>query len=47
MISEIFELIVNPLRLPLSPIWEWIILLIIGEVAYRMAYGMIGDAYSE
>ncbi|MBQ9036000.1 MAG: hypothetical protein IJ115_00865 [Erysipelotrichaceae bacterium] len=45
--SEIFDLIVDPLGLPLSPLWEWVILLIIGVIAYRTAYGIIGDAYSD
>ena len=43
--SEIFDLIVDPLGLPISAIWEWIILLIIGEIAYRLAYGVVGDVY--
>ena len=45
--SKIVDLIIDPLSLPLSPILEWIILLIIGEIAYRLAYGVVGEAYSD
>lgn len=36
--SFIFELITDPLGLPISPIWEYLILLILGEIAFRIAW---------
>lgn len=34
----IYELLVNPLGLPIEPIWEYIILLVVGEIAHELAY---------
>ena len=34
----LYELLIDPLGLPISPIWEYIIILIIGEVAHEVAY---------
>lgn len=36
--SFIFELITDPLALPISPLWEYLILLVLGEIAYRIAW---------
>ena len=34
----IYEILVSPLGLPISPIWEYFIILILGEVAHEIAY---------
>ena len=34
----IYEILVNPLGLPIEPIWEYIILLVVGEIAHELAY---------
>lgn len=34
----IYELLVNPLGLPISPFWEYVIILLVGEVAHEIAY---------
>lgn len=34
----IFELITDPLALPISPLWEYLILLVLGEIAFRIAW---------
>lgn len=38
MLKFLYELFTNPLGLPIEPIWEWIIILIVGEVAHEIAY---------
>lgn len=38
MFKFIFDLITEPLGLPIEWYYEWIILLVIGEMAYRVAY---------
>lgn len=45
--SAIFDFIVDPLSLSLSPIWEWLILLIIGEISYRVAFYAVGNLYRD
>ena len=32
-----------PLSLPISPIWDFIICLVIGEIAYRVAFSYAGE----
>ena len=34
----IYELLVNPLGLPISPFLEYVIILLVGEVAHEIAY---------
>ena len=46
LLKFLFEQATDPLTLPISPVAEWIVLLIINELVYRMAYGMVGDLYS-
>ena len=41
--SKIIDFLALPLSLPISPIWDFIICLIIGEVAYRIAYSLSGE----
>ena len=38
MLKLIYELLVNPLGLPINPIWEYLIILVISEVAHEVAY---------
>ena len=40
-----FERLTDPLGLPIDPIYEYLILLIINEIAYRIAYAKVGDMY--
>lgn len=41
----IFDRITDPLSLPINPLYEWIILGIIGLAAYCFAYRIVGDLY--
>lgn len=41
----IFDMVTDPLSLPINPFYEWAILLIIGEIAYRFAFRIVGDMY--
>ncbi len=34
----IYEILVNPLGLPINPIWEYLIILLVGEIAHEIAY---------
>ena len=36
----LYELLVSPLGLPIDPIWEYIILLIVGEIVHIKAYSI-------
>ena len=45
MFKFIFDLITEPLGLPIEWYYEWIILLVIGEMAYRVAYNKVGVLY--
>lgn len=42
----LFGSLTDPLGLPLDWWEEWIILLIIGEIAYHLAYGFVGELYN-
>lgn len=44
--SFIFDRLTDPLGLPLEAWKEWLILLIIGAIAYRIALSVVGDMYS-
>lgn len=41
----IFERLTDPLGLPINPLYEYIILGIIGFTAYMVAYNKVGDMY--
>ena len=41
-----FDLLTDPLGLPIEWYWEYIVLLVIGAVAYAVAYRCVGDMYS-
>lgn len=45
MFKFIFDLATEPLRLPIEWYYKWIILLVIGEIAYHVAYDKIGALY--
>ena len=45
MFKFIFELATEPLGLPIEWYYEWIILLVIGEIAYQVAYDKVGILY--
>lgn len=45
MFKFIFDLITDPLGLPIEWYYEWIILLVIGGIAYRVAYYKVGVLY--
>ena len=34
----LYELLTSPLSLPIEPIWEWLILLVVGEVVHEIAW---------
>ena len=36
--SLFFDLLTDPLGLPIHPLWEYVILLVIGEIAFRIAW---------
>ena len=36
--SILFALLTDPLGLPISPLWEYLILLVISEIAFRIAW---------
>ena len=38
MYKFIFELITDPLGLPINPIWEYVILLVLNEIAFQIAW---------
>lgn len=40
-----FERLTNPLGLPINALYEYIILAVIGAVAYGIAYSKVGDMY--
>ena len=46
MFKFIFDLLTDPLGLPIEWYWEYNILLAIGAVAYAVAYRCVGDMYS-
>lgn len=36
--SFIFERLTDPLTLPINPLWEYVILLVIGKIAFKIAW---------
>ena len=41
--KSIMDFLTLPLSLPISPLWDFIICLVIGEIAYRVAFSYAGD----
>lgn len=44
-IKQIFDILIDPLGLPINCILEYVILGVIGEIAYRKAYSYIRELY--
>lgn len=38
MLKVLYEILVNPLGLPINPIWEYLIILLVGEIAHELAF---------
>lgn len=36
--STLYNLLTSPFGLPISPLWEWFILLVVGEVVHEIAW---------
>lgn len=45
LFSFVFDRITDPLSLPLHPLYEWAILSILGFIAYKYAFRIVGDIY--
>ena len=43
--SFIFDMFTDPLTLPIDPLYEWIILGVIGIIAYAASFRIVGDMY--
>ena len=41
--KSIMDFLTLPLSLPIPPIWDFIICLVIGEIAYRVAFSYAGE----
>lgn len=39
----IFDLLTSPLGLPINPLFEYLILLVVGFIAYLIAFSAVGD----
>ena len=46
MFKFIFEILTDPLGLPIEWYWEYLLLAVIGAVAYAVAYRCVGDMYN-
>ena len=42
MFKLLFELLVDPLGLPINPVYEYLVMLVVGEMAYQFAYEKTG-----
>lgn len=47
MFKFIFNILTEPLGLPIEWYWEYVILVIIGMTAYHLAYNKVGDFYDD
>ena len=45
MLKFLFEYITNPLAINIDPIYEYIILFVIGTIAYVVAFRKVGQLY--
>ncbi|MDE6036271.1 MAG: hypothetical protein K2G36_10225 [Ruminococcus sp.] len=45
MYKFLFELVTSPLSLPIEWYYEYLILLVINEIAYHIAYAKVGNMY--
>ena len=39
----LLDFLTLPLSLPISPFWDFLICLVLGEIAYRVAYSLAGE----
>lgn len=44
--SLVFDMLTDPLTLPVEPWKEWVILVVIGVIAYKIAFDMVGGMYA-
>ncbi len=47
MFKFLFDLLVSPLGLPINPIYEYLIMLVVGELAYIISYTTVGNLIGE
>ena len=47
MYKIIFSILIDPLGLPINALYEYLILIVIGEIAYRVAYWKVGGLIDE
>lgn len=40
MLKILYSILTDPLGLPISPLWEYIILLIVGEIVHEIAFAV-------
>ena len=45
--SELFNFLTFPLSLPIEPFWSFVIMLIVGAAAYKIAYNAVGKMYGK
>lgn len=45
--SFIFDKITDPLTLPIKPLYEWIILGVIGLIVYLVSFFIVGEMYKD
>ena len=38
MLKILYEILVSPLGLPINPIWEYVIIFIVGEITHEVAF---------
>lgn len=43
--SFVFDKFTDPLTLPIAPLYEWVILGVIGLIAYAASFRIVGDMY--
>lgn len=41
--NSIFDLLTSPLGLPVNPLLEYVILAVVGGIAYRIAFAKVGE----
>lgn len=45
LFSLLFDRITDPLGLPIEPWQEWLVLLVVNEIAYRISFRRVGDMF--
>lgn len=41
--SVIFDLLTSPLGLPINPLYEYVIMFVVGVISFRLAYKAVGE----